>query len=70
MSEGREWQYDHPRKTGVLDPKFHRYIILAEKLRQTGHYGGEGEEVTEEEAKESLQWAEEFMQAVKNYLGA
>ena len=25
-------------KTGLLDPKFHRYIIDAQQLRQTGHY--------------------------------
>jgi uncharacterized protein (UPF0332 family) len=52
-------------KTGVLDPKFHRYVIDAQQLRQTGHYGEEGDEVTEEEALKSFQWAEEFMQAVK-----
>ena len=57
-------------KTGLLDPKFHRYIIDAEKRRQIGHYGGEGEEVSEEQARESFQWAQEFIQAVKNYLGA
>jgi len=55
-------------KTGLLDSRFHRYIIQAEKLRQTGHYGDEGEEVTEEEALESFKWAEEFMEAVKAYL--
>jgi len=57
-------------KTKLLDPKFHRYIIDAQKLRQTGHYGEEGEQVTDEEARESFQWAREFMQAVKEYLGA
>jgi uncharacterized protein (UPF0332 family) len=57
-------------KTGLLDPKFHRYIIEAQKRRQTGHYGDEGEEVTIEEARESFEWAEEFMQAVKAYLKA
>jgi uncharacterized protein (UPF0332 family) len=55
-------------KTGLLDPKFHRYFIDAQKLRQTGHYGDEGEEVTEEQARESYHWAEEFMEAVKAYL--
>lgn len=55
-------------KTGLLDPKFHRYIIQAQKLRQTGHYGDEGEEVTNEQATESYQWAGEFMEAVKAYL--
>ncbi|MFZ5909509.1 MAG: HEPN domain-containing protein [Chloroflexota bacterium] len=56
-------------KTGLLAPKFHRYIIDAEELREVGHYGGVGEEVTDEEALQSFQWAEEFMQAVKGYLG-
>ncbi len=56
-------------KTGLLDLKFHRYIIQAQKLRQTGHYGDEGEEVTEEQALESFQWAMEFIEAVKAYLG-
>jgi uncharacterized protein (UPF0332 family) len=54
-------------KTGLLDSKFHRYIIDAQQLRQTGHYGEEGEEVTKEQALESFQWAEEFMQVVKEY---
>jgi uncharacterized protein (UPF0332 family) len=57
-------------KTGLLDLKFHRYIIEAQKRRQTGHYGDEGEELTSAQALESFQWAEEFMQAVKDYLGA
>lgn len=55
-------------KTGLLDPKFHRYVIDAQELRQTGHYGEEGEDVTEEQARDALQWAEEFTQAVKEYL--
>lgn len=55
-------------KTGLFEPKFHRYMIQAEKLRETGHYGEEGEEVTDDEALESFQWAEEFMEAVKAYL--
>jgi uncharacterized protein (UPF0332 family) len=55
-------------KTGLLDPKFHRYIIDAQRRRQIGHYGDETEEVTKEQARETFQWAEEFMQAVKKYL--
>ena len=55
-------------KTGLLDPKFHRYIIDAQKLRQIGHYGDESEEVTEEQARETFQWADEFKQAVETYL--
>jgi len=54
-------------KTEILDPKFHRYIIIAERRRETGHYGVESG-ITEEEARESFEWAEEFMQAAKEYL--
>lgn len=55
-------------KTGILDPKFHQYFLVTQKRRETGHYGVE-KTITEEEARESFQWAEEFMQAVKKYLG-
>ncbi len=57
-------------KTGLLDPKFHRRIIVTQKRREVGHYGDENEGVTDEEAGESFQWAEEFIQAVKEYLGS
>lgn len=56
-------------KTGLIDPKYHHYIIVTQKRREIGHYGEEGEEVTEEEARESFQWAAEFTEAVKAYLG-
>ena len=56
-------------KTKALDPKFHRYIIDAEVVREVGHYGEMHEEVTEKQANNSFQWAEEFMQAVKQYFG-
>ena len=52
-----------------LDPKYHRRLIIAERRRETGHYGEESG-VSEEEALESFQWAEEFMQVVKDHLGA
>ncbi len=55
-------------KTQILDPKFHRRLIVAERRRETGHYGAENS-VTAEEALESFQWAEEFTQTVKNYFG-
>lgn len=55
-------------RTSILDPKFHRRIIIAEQRRETGHYGEESG-VTDEEARESFEWAEEFMQAVRKYLG-
>ena len=55
-------------KTRLLDPKFHRYMINAQRRREIGHYGDETENVTEEQAMESYQWAEEFMKVVKQYL--
>jgi uncharacterized protein (UPF0332 family) len=54
-------------KTEALDPKFHRRMIIVERRRAIGHYGAENS-VSEEDAFESFQWAEEFMQAVKDYL--
>ncbi len=56
-------------KTQILDPKFHRRMIIAERRRETGHYGEESG-VTDEEARESFEWAEEFIQAIKEYVGA
>lgn len=54
-------------KTNLLDPKFHRRLIVAEERREDGHYGA-SQNISDEDALESFQWAEEFMQAVKEYL--
>ena len=54
-------------KTGLLDPKFHRYLIDAEERREDGHYGG-GRKVSEEDALESYQWAGEFKEVVEVFL--
>ena len=35
-------------KTGILEPKSHRYIITSQQRREIGHYGDEDEEVTKE----------------------
>ena len=55
-------------KTKTLDPKFHRNLIIVERRRAIGHYGEESN-VTDEDALESFEWAGEFIQAVKEYLG-
>lgn len=55
-------------KTKVLDPEFHRHLIIVERRRAIGHYGEESS-VTDEDAHESHAWAGEFLQAVKKYLG-
>ena len=54
-------------KTGLLDPKFHRYIVVAQKRRETGHYDAEPV-ITEAQASESFQWAAEFKEAASAYL--
>jgi len=41
-------------RTGLFDPKFHRYILDSQERRLVGHYGSEHEEVTEQEALESF----------------
>jgi uncharacterized protein (UPF0332 family) len=56
-------------KTNLLEPKFHRRLIVAEERREEGHYGA-SQNISDEDAFESFQWAEEFMQAVKVYLEA
>jgi uncharacterized protein (UPF0332 family) len=55
-------------KTGIIDLKFHRYLIDAQERREIGHYGTE-RKVTDEQALESYQWAGEFKQVANNYLG-
>jgi len=54
-------------KPGLLDPKFHRYLINAQERREVGHYGAE-RKVTDGQALESYQWAGEFRQAAQVYL--
>jgi uncharacterized protein (UPF0332 family) len=56
-------------KTNLLDPKFHRRLIVAEERREDGHYGA-SQNISDEDTHESFQWAEEFMRAVKDYLKA
>jgi len=56
-------------KTNLLDQKFHRRLIVAEERREDGHYGA-SQNISDEDALESFQWAGEFIQAVKEYLEA
>jgi uncharacterized protein (UPF0332 family) len=53
--------------TGLLDAKFHQYLILAEILRHQGDY-----DVTRamdrEKVEQALIWAEEFLQAGEDFL--
>ena len=54
-------------KPGLLHPRFHRYLLEAKKRHDIAHYGL-NKRVSNEDARASHQWAEEFMQAVKKYL--
>ena len=50
-------------KSGLLDPKFHRFLIDAQERREVGHYATE-RKITDGQALEFYQWAGEFKQAV------
>lgn len=54
-------------KPGVLDNKFHHYLIKSQSMRQVSDYGYTGS-VSSNIAMEVLQWADEFLIAVEQYL--
>ena len=59
---GREYA-----KSGRLDPKFHRWLIDAQDLRNIGAYGIEAH-VSEEQAALVCQWAREFLRVASELL--
>lgn len=54
-------------KTGKLDPKFHRWLIDAQDLRNTGDYEV-GVHITRQQAEEVCSWAREFIVVAKRLL--
>lgn len=54
-------------KSNVLNPKFHRYLIDGQDLRNAGDYDV-GTPVTEAQAKDAVGWAEEFIAEVERFL--
>ena len=54
-------------RTGAFNPKFHNYLIESQDIRNIGDYSLVAE-VTEEQTKEMLGWAKEFIQAAESYL--
>jgi len=54
-------------KTGVLDIRFHRYLLDAQDFRNLGDCGL-GRPVTAKQARQVLQWAAEFAEAAEQYL--
>jgi uncharacterized protein (UPF0332 family) len=54
-------------KPGALDPKFHRYLIDGQDLRNAGDYDV-GTPVTDEQAEEVIRWADELVAAAERLL--
>jgi uncharacterized protein (UPF0332 family) len=54
-------------KTSLLDSKYHRYLLDAQDTRNVGDYSiGPG--VTEDQVRDSMKWADEFLKAAENFL--
>ena len=56
-------------KTGVLDARFHRYLLDAQDFRNLGDYGV-GRPVSAEQARQVLQWAADFLEVATRQLSA
>jgi len=54
-------------KPGMLNPIFHRYLIEARKREIIADYRLD-KKVNEEQVREMLSWAKEFIKAAENYL--
>ena len=54
-------------KTGLLNPKFHDYLIKSQDRRNIGDYAI-GDHLTAEEVREMMKWAEEFIGTAETYL--
>ena len=54
-------------KTGALDPRFHRHLIDAQDLRQTGDYDTTTT-VTVAQIEAALRWTDDFMAAAQAWL--
>lgn len=57
----------HFAKTARLDPKYHRYLLDSFRKRQVADYQHDAE-VSEAEAVEVVNHAEEFLLTARNYL--
>lgn len=54
-------------RTRVMDPKFHNYLIESQDRRNIGDYSIAAE-VTDDQTREMLAWAKEFIKAAEEYL--
>ncbi len=56
-------------KTGLLDARFHRYLLDAQDFRNLGDYGI-GQPVTAKQARQVFRWAAEFLEVAERHLSA
>lgn len=54
-------------KPGILNAKFHKYLIDAQDRRNVGDYSIR-DAVSEDQAEEMLTWINEFLRAAEKYL--
>jgi len=54
-------------RTGILDPKFHRWLLDAQDLRNVGDYEIQSH-VPKEKAEAVCGWAQEFIRPAEAYL--
>ncbi|MBT8368309.1 MAG: HEPN domain-containing protein [Deltaproteobacteria bacterium] len=54
-------------KAGVMDSKFHRWLIDAQDFRNIGDYGIETH-ISEDDAKSTCEWAGEFIKKAEEIL--
>ncbi len=54
-------------KTGVLDPRFHRYLIDTQDLRQAGDYDTAAT-MPPAQVEQALRWADDFLAAAQAIL--
>ncbi len=59
---------EHFIKTGLLDPKYHRWLLEGFSKRVTGDYGIETD-FTSDDARALIEQARMFLEAVKEILG-
>ena len=57
----------HFVKSGMLPTELHRYLLDAQKHRQSGDYGG-AQTITRQDAETDLRNAEHFVAAVRSHL--
>ena len=54
-------------KTGIVDPRYHRYLIDAQDFRHMGDYDI-GAAVTPEQVDAIFAWTREFLSAAEEHL--